>query len=100
VTADQDRESLVLEVTPKVRERLLEVAAQRGVSIRELCVAAIERELGDEEVNSTNGTARPYDFDDLFAYRDYLLGDQFFPGNSVDIIREARALRTIQLEEL
>ena len=96
---DHDKEHLVLEVPPVVRERLREVAARRGVSIRELCVGAIERELDDEQVNSTNCAARPYDFDDLFAYRDHLLGDQFFPGNSVDIIREARALRTIQLEE-
>ena len=96
---DHDKEHLVLEVTPVVRERLREVAARRGVSIGELCVGAIKRELDDEQVNSTNCAARPYDFDDLFAYRDYLLGDQFFPGNSVDAIREARALRTIQFEE-
>lgn len=97
--ADRDTKHLILEVNPTVRERLREVAVRRGIGIGELCVAAIERELDDEEVNSTNCAARPYDFDDLFAYRDHLLGDQFFPGNSVDIIREARALRTIQLEE-
>ena len=97
--ADRNTKRLILEVNPTVRERLREVAIRRGVSIGELCIAAIERELDDEEVNSTNCAARPYDFDDLFAYRDHLLGDQFFPGNSVDSIREGRALRTIQLED-
>lgn len=96
---DREPKRLVLEVDSTVQERLREVAVRRGISIGELCLTAIERELDDEEVNSTNCAARPYDFDDLFAYRDHLLGDQFFPGNSVDIIREARALRTIQFEE-
>ena len=97
--AGGDTRKLTLEVQASVRDRLLEIAKHKGVGIGEVCLDAFEREIAENEINPVAPAPQPYDFDDLFAFRDYLLGDQFFPGDSVDIIREGRALRTIQIEE-
>ena len=97
--AGGDTKRLTLEIESSVRDRLLEIARHRGVGIGEVCQDAFEREIAENEINPGEPAPRPYDFDDLFAFRDHLLGDQFFPGDSVDIIRESRALRSVQMEE-
>ena len=87
-----------LDLDPMFRRRLKVMAALKGVSMRQYCLAAVERELENDE--STGEEPRGFNektLERLFALRDEEIGRRPLPGDSVDIIREARELRTRQL---
>lgn len=95
-TSSEDQITIHLDAGTK--ERLRAAADCKGIEVGRYCLDAIERELAKDETDSQEQQGQPYDFDSLFAFRDSLLGDRTFPGNSVDLIREAREARTAQIE--
>ena len=90
------KKRLTLDLDAPLQERLKAVAEQKGVSMRQYCQTAIEKELGEDEAApqpSLSGAAERF-----AALRKKHFGDRVLPGNSVDLIREGRELRTAQIE--
>jgi len=93
------KKRLTLDLEPGFQRRLKVMAALKGISMREYCQTAIDRELTNDEANGANGppTIRLF-FGRLEASRDELLGDREFQGDSVAFIREAREARDTQMD--
>ncbi len=94
------KKRLTLDMDPAFQRRLKATAALKGVSMRQYCLAAIEGELDKDEVNRIpeEPTRKPDHI--MFAeLRKELFGDRVFPGNSVDLLREARAIRDAEMEK-
>jgi len=89
---------VTVELDAELHRRLCEAAESEGVDLPTYCRSVIERDLGKAN-EARIGGGKPFDIDGLLAFRDELLGDRVFPGNSVDLIREAREERTRQLDE-
>lgn len=92
-----EKKRLTLDLDAPLQRRLKAVAALKGISMREYCQTAIEKELDDDEgvgvaEHSLEGMAER-----LAALRKEIFGDRILPGNSVDIIREMREERDAQL---
>ncbi len=102
------KKRLTLDMDPAFQRRLKATAALKGVSMRQYCLTAIYRELAKDEVASGDAKSGSvstvkdqsvgFDIDGLKALRRELFGDRIFPGNSVDLLREARAIRDAQME--
>lgn len=92
-------EQLTLHLSAEVKARLQAAAESKGVEVSRYCLDAIEHELASDEIDTQKQAHKPFDIDGLLAFRDELLGDRVFEGDSVDLIREAREQRTKQLEE-
>lgn len=118
------KKRLTLDVDPAFQRRLKATAALRGVSMRQYCLGAIEGELDKDE--DDREAERPFaersreaseewaiqhetaitdkkrsghlDIEGLKSLRDELFGDRVFPGNSADLLREARAIRDAEIE--
>ncbi len=94
-----EKKRLTLDLDAPLQRRLKAVAALKGVSMRQYCQTAIEKELAEDE-----GGSEPDDWSHLsnaeyFArVRKEVLGGRRLPGSSVDLIREAREIRDAQLE--
>ena len=103
------KKRLTLDMDPAFQRRLKATAALKGVSMRQYCLTAIEGELSkDEVVNGVvgheDGTAyaqpfKPIGIEKLIAFRKELFGDRVFPGNSVDLLREGRAIRDEEMKQ-
>lgn len=82
------KKRLTLDLDPELQRRLKAVAALKGVSMRQYCQKAIEKELAEDE---GNGSAwPPFSIEKLLARRDEIFQGKVLPGNSVDFIREDR----------
>lgn len=88
------KKRLTLDLELGFQRRLKVMAALKGISMREYCQTAIDRELTKDEANGAGGppTIRFF-FGRLEASRDELLGNREFQGDSVEFIREARQAR-------
>ena len=86
------KKRLTLDLAPGFQHRLKVIAALKGVSMRRYCLTAIGRELSKDEANGQ--TLTRFSFKQLEAARDAILENRVFPGDSVALIREARASRT------
>ena len=94
----ENKKRLTLDLDAPLQRRLKAVAALKGVSMRQYCQSAIEKQLAQEEPNSVpNSRSRDEVFENLIAFRKKIFGDRIFPGNSVDIIREEREKRDEEL---
>ena len=94
----ENKKRLTLDLEAPLQRRLKAVAALKGVSMRQYCQSAIEKQLAQEESNSVpNSRSRDEVFENLIAFRKKIFGDRIFPGNSVDIIREEREKRDEEL---
>ena len=95
---DASKKRLTLDLDAPLQRRLKAVAALKGVSMRQYCQSAIERQLAQED---SNGTSRSYSrqeaVEGLMAFREKIFGDRVLPGNSVDLIREERERRDKEL---
>jgi len=87
------RKRLTLDLDAPLQRRLKAVAALKGVSMREYCQNAIERELATEEAQGIAVLPFAEAIDRLEALQHELFGDAAFSGDSVDFIREAREER-------
>jgi hypothetical protein len=54
-----EKARLTIDVEPALRARLKIAAARRGVSMRQLCLHALERELGEEDFQPLNWKSDP-----------------------------------------
>ena len=87
-----DRKRLTLDVDASLQRRLKAVAARRGVSMREYCETAIDRELTRDEMPAPRFTLAV--MDRLMEVRATAPDGGMFEDDSVDLIREAREERT------
>ena len=94
------KKRLTLDMDPAFQRRLKATAALKGVSMRQYCLTAIQRELVSDEVDDTpDPAARKPDHLAFAELRKELFGDRVFPGNSVDLLREAREIRDKEVED-
>lgn len=94
------KKRLTLDLDPPFQRRLKAVAALKGVSMRQYCEVAIGRELTKDEADGVSGGAsseRP-DHEVFAALRWQIFGGKPLPGNSADLIREAREIRDAETE--
>ena len=93
------KKRLTLDLEPTFQRRLKAVAALKGVTMRQYCYAAIDRELAQDEAQGIErlvaGDSDAARFEEL--QRKYF-GDRILPGNGADFIREAREARDSQME--
>ncbi len=88
------KKRLTLDVDASLQQRLKVVSALKGVSMREYCETAIEREVDrDESQEIPKLPFGPEAMARLDAIRARPPGGGMFPGDSVDFIREARETR-------
>ena len=93
-----NKKRLTLDLDAPLQRRLKAVAALKGISMRQYCQSAIEKELDRDGINGTaNHSPKRVTVDDLRALHKKIFGDRVLPGNSVDIIREEREKRDEQL---
>lgn len=93
------KKRLTLDLDPAFQRRLKVIAALKGVSMRRYCQTAIDRELTKDEAEGVSG--RRFDrqsFERVVERREQLFGGRPLPGDSVDLIREARELRDDEVE--
>lgn len=94
------KKRLILDLEPAFQRRLKAIAALKGVSMSRYCQTAIDRELTKDEANGMSG--QRFDrqsFERVVARREELFGGQPLPGDSVDLIREARVIRDVETEK-
>ena len=88
------KKRLTLDLEPTFQRRLKAAAALKGVTMRQYCYAAIDRELAQDEAQGIErlvaGDSDAARFEEL--QRKYF-GDRILPGNGADFIREAREAR-------
>ena len=90
------KKRLTLDLDPPVQRRLKAIAAIKGISMRQYCLTAIEKELAKEEAPGV--TSLPFGheaLDRLDTLRKEIFGDTILPGDSVEFIREDREARRI-----
>ena len=90
------KKRLTLDLDPMMQRRLKAIAAMKGISMRQYCLTAINRELAQEE--GTAVTSLPFGheaLDRLDNLRNEIFGDQTLSGDSVKFIREAREFRSV-----
>ena len=88
------RKRLTLDLEPAFHRRLKAISALKGTNMRGYCQAAIDRELTRDESEVTFGEGLDrQSFERAVARRQELFGGRPLPGDSVDLIREAREIR-------
>ncbi|MDE2935077.1 MAG: hypothetical protein OXS47_14570 [Chloroflexota bacterium] len=93
-----EKKRLTLDLDAPLQRRLKAVAALKGISMREYCQTAIEKELEEDEAEEAPDDWSHLSNAEYFArVRKQFFGDRTLPGNSVDLIREAREIRDAQL---
>ena len=94
------KKRLTLDLDPAFQRRLKVIAALKGVSMRRYCQTAIDRALTRDEANGLSG--QRFDrqsFERVVARREEIFGGSPLPGDSVDLIREAREIRHAEIEK-
>lgn len=93
------KKRLTLDLDSTFQRRLKAIAALKGVSMRGYCQAAIDRELTKDEASGLGGLLSNKTDDELFAQlRKEIFAGKPLPGNSADLIREAREIRDAEIE--
>ena len=88
------KKRLTLDLDPAFQRRLKVIAALKGVSMRRYCQTAIDRELTKDEASGAGALLDEKPDHAMFAeLRQEIFGGKPLPGNSADLIREARELR-------
>ena len=91
---EAERKRLTLDIDASIQRRLKVVAALKGVTMRQYCQTAIDKELAKDSVDGIpeqhfNREA----FERLVGHREEIFGGQPLPGDSVELLREARESR-------
>ena len=87
------KKRLTLDLDPALQRRLKTVAALKGVSMRQYCQDAIEKELAKDDGASELG--RPsFTIERMLALKNEIFQGRKLPGDSVEFIREARESRS------
>ena len=77
----------------------MRAALGKGVLVERYCQQAIESELVRDEEQRGDALERPLSIAELIQLRKAQFGDRVFPGDSVDLIREARQIRDSQMDD-
>ena len=94
------KKRLTLDLDPAFQCRLKATAALKGMSMRGYCLAAIGRELAQDEANGVSGQRSVFfRAERLARRRKELFGGNPLSGDSADLIREAREMRDAEIEE-
>ena len=81
-----------------MQRRVKVIAALKRVSMRRYCLVAIGKQLDRDEANGLSGPGFIREaFERLVAYREELFGGQPLPGDSVELLREAREMRDAEI---
>ena len=92
------KKRLTLDLEPSFHRRLKAVAALKGVTMRQYCLAAIDRELAQDELRGIAGPAvGRSDAARFEALQQKYFGNQTLPGNAAELVREAREERDAEL---
>lgn len=94
-----DESALTLNVDPAMKARLLRAALDKGLPVERYCQLAIESELIRDENHRGDAWDPPLAIADLVRLRKEQFGDRVFPGDSADLIREAREIRDAQMDD-
>ena len=89
------KKRLTIDLDPPVQRRLKAIAAVKGISMRQYCLTAIDKELAKDEAKGV--TSLPFGheaLDRLDTLRKEIFGNTILPGDSVEFIREAREARS------
>ena len=90
---------LTLDLDPPFQRRLKAIVALKGVSMRQYCETAIDRELTKDEAGGVGRASSERPDHEVFAeLRWKIFGGKPLPGNSADLIREAREIRDREIE--
>lgn len=94
------KKRFTLDLEPEMQRRLKVAAALKGISMRQYCLAAIEKQLTKEEVESRRtATFNEESFDGLVSLRREIFQGRKLPGDSTKLIREAREIRGKETDE-
>ncbi len=89
-----------LNLDPQLLRRLELAASRKGMSVERYCIRAFDHELArNEGKQSTESSESRLTAQELIARRKEAFGDRIFPGDSADLIREAREIRNAQMDE-
>ncbi len=93
------RKRLTLDLDPPFQRRLKAIAALKGVSMRQYCETAIDRELTKDEANGVGGASSERPDHEVFAeLRWKIFGGKPLPGNSADLIAGRVDRRNLNVE--
>ena len=91
---------VVLELDPCVARLLAAAADLKGISVRKYCLSAIDKELARDEADVLEDALADKQDHEMFAeLRREIFKGKPLPGNSVDLLREAREIRDKQMDE-
>jgi hypothetical protein len=88
------KKRLTLDLDPQLQRRLKAVAALKGISMRQYCQAAIDKELKKDEAQGL--TIPPFGheaLDRLAALQEEVFQGQSLGGDSSELVSEAREQR-------
>ena len=94
-----NKKRLTLDLTPAFQRRLKATTALKGVSMRGYCLAAIGRELAQDEANGVSGRPTFFRAERLALRRKEIFGGKPLSGDSADLIRESREIRDAETQE-
>ena len=96
---EHKKNKLTLDLDNELEIRLKIAAKLKGVSVDEYCQSAIDERLNkDESGGMSHGGVNWEAFERMIALRKQMFGGKRLPGDSVDLLREAREIRDAQLE--
>ncbi|MDE2746726.1 MAG: hypothetical protein OXI41_12180 [Chloroflexota bacterium] len=96
-TADQIE--LNIRIDKRVKQRLIDEASRQGFEIDVFCQQAIQQALEDGKAEESVKETNLQLFERLLEERDEQFGDRRFLKTGVELIREARELRSKQMDE-
>jgi hypothetical protein len=91
---ESKRKRFTLDLDPPVQRRLKVIAALKGISMRQYCLVAVEKELAKDE--ATGAKSLPFGqeaLDRLASLQAEVFGGRKLAGDSAQLIREARQSR-------
>ena len=95
---DVKKKRLTLDLEPALEHRLKSVAALKGVTMRQYCYTAIDRELAHDEAQGIEATSSSRSDAERFEeLQNKYFGESILPGSGAEFIREAREARDAQL---
>ena len=90
------KKRLTLDMDPPIQRRLKVIAALKGISMRQYCQTAIDKDLAKDEAAGVLDLPFGHEaLDRLDALREEIFGDKVLSGDSVEFIREARESRSM-----
>ncbi|MYB40771.1 MAG: hypothetical protein F4X76_00985 [Chloroflexi bacterium] len=88
-----EKKRLTLDLDAPLQRRLKAIAALRGVSMRQYCQTAIGKELDRDEAEGIPVLPFGEAIERLAALQEEIFAGTTLPGDSADLIREAREQR-------